>query len=1053
MAELTLSDGQRTLELIGTGPNGIWLKQDGLNLPVVGKELTYAESADSEGRRRIRSKPQNAEGSFSVFIGPSDNLITNASFEIDTTGWGATGAGVTLASSSTRASTGASSLYVTTDGTAVDRGFQSDAITITPGCVYTGSISVFGGAGVNYTLQVAEYEVDGTTLVGSTSVAYVGTGNWDRISATRTTTTGVRIRLRFTKDTITAGTFYADDAKLETVAGQGAYTSTVASALFWDAVDNLQGMVESAHENKGTITYTPPGGEQVTYDLQSIQVTGMPQSGVMLLNRIVEVEVSFECLPYGRLEARRLNLQSSYADSLVGTGRAILLPLCGSSPLTDLSGNSRNGTAVSFTPGTFTPGPLTVDDEGASDFGGTNDYITTTYNPFTNGTTRTFMGWAYRDSSATADTLFGGSVANPAVLALSAGSQNVTFKPQNATTTTWAAAWPGNTQWVHWALVFNESTDAVTLYINGALVSATTNVQAYNATPGNFQIGSYNTTTDPFDGKMAWVSVHTAALTAAQIGDAYDAGKAQATLVGPIDSFQVPDIPGQVPALGELTLTETSVQARNHIEVGVQHNYVAASAEPIQRDAMTQITALAGASSTRAGSLATNTILAGITTTPVAVCVADNEPHSGRWKIRARLWPSAVGTKVRLAWRAGSAPFVREKWITIPGEDAWFEVDLGTVNIPELTPTHTADFRIEARAASGIPTLDVDVMYFEPADNYTRLRGDTSQDVATAAVVAADDFNAQTSGALAGKTPVISTGNWSGAGDADDFGLAFVSAGPRQEATRQAVSDAATGVHTGRLELCGTGVVAACTVSLDLTMQSAASTRTRRMGVILRYVDINNFLVGYVEQQVIGGAWVAYAVLTKRVASVNTELSRVLVDASGVPSLLYSALSVSADASGNANVYVGLNGAEPTLRISVTDAVLATAAALDDGRVGMWDWNTDAIVETRLFNNFVAVSNAAGATVANPAMNSAQSVILAHNTALTENAAGTGQGKTPIREGQYLTLPPETRSGNSSRITVKARRVDVDSGFADSGTADTMTATLSVTPRVHLTSG
>jgi len=38
-----------------------------------------------------------------------------------------------------------------------------------------------------------------------------------------------------------------------------------------------------------------------------------------------------------------------------------------------------------------------------------------------------------------------------------------------------------------------------------------------------------------------------------------------------------------------------------------------------------------------------------------------------------------------------------------------------------------------------------------------------------------------------------------------------------------------------------------------------------------------------------------------------------------------------------------------------------------------------------------------------------------------------------------------------SRVVVRARRDDNDLGLADSGVSDTMTASLTVTPRVHLT--
>jgi hypothetical protein len=888
MAELTLSDGQRSLELIGTGGTGIWLKQDGLNLPVVGKELTYAESADSEGRRRIRSKPQNAEGSFSVFI------------------------------------------------------------------------------------------------------------------------------------------------------------SHPTAATFWGYVDNLQELVESAHENKGTITYTPPDGTQVTYDLQSIQVTGMPQSGVNLKNRIAEVEVTFECLPYGRLPKRRVNLNGSYAEVVGSYSPSIFLPLAGSAPLTDLSGNGRNGTgAGGIVAGGHATGPLEAYDVGATDFDGSNDYISTTYSPFTNGTIRTYMGWAWRDTNASQDILIGGSVANSPGLILDT-NQDVIWAPANGGSFyTWAAAWPGNQQWVHWALVYEEGTDNAYLYIYGQLVSAKSGTtMAYNASPGNLWIGDGQW--DNFDGKIAWVSVH-GSLLPAQVLAAYEAGAAQATLTGPINSFTVPDVPGQVPALGELLLYENSSQARNHVEVGVQHRYNSAAIEPIQLNAVTQITGLAGSSNTRAGSIATNVLRAGITTKPVAVCVADNQRHVGRWKVRARLWPSAANTQVRLAWRIGSTPFVRERWVRISGEDAWFDIDLGTVNITRQTPIQNTDLRIEARAATGYPTLDVDVLFLEPADNYTRLRGSIEQDVPVSAALVADDFNSHTAGNMSGKTADVG-GAWSGAGDAVDMA---VSSGI---VSRVQSSDA---LGVGRFLYAGSAI-AACSVSADIQVP-ADKFQKRVTGILLRYVNTTNYLLAcFASNYPLG--WRVF--LIKCVAGVSTTLT--VGDLDYNPEGIWSTLTAGVDASGNAIVYAAPRGNNPkAYGVVLGDTSLASSGALDDGAVGLYDEDrsTLGVQPARYFDNFVTAIGAAGATIANPAIRASKWLKLTHESALSGDTVGllpsgstdADAGATPICEGQYLTLPPKTRSGTRSRVTVKARRVDVDEGFADSGTSDTLTAALWVTPRVHLT--
>ena len=657
MAELTLSDGTRSIDFLSSATT--YLAPEGLALPVVGREDTFSEGSDSEGRTRVRTRVTNPEGSFTVYL-KGDN-----------------------------------------------------------------------------------------------------------------------------------------------------------DSAFWDAVDDLQELVESAHRLKGTLTYVPPNGSQVTYDLEAVSLSGMPQNGVMLKVRHVEITVSFESKPYGRLAP-------------------------------------------------------------------------------------------------------------------------VVIEPS-------------------------------------------------------------------------------------------------ASFSGPIDDLAITEVPGQVDALASLTLTDGSTAARNHVEVGVQHDYDPSDPEPLKLAAVTDISGLAAASNTRSGSLSTNTLRASITTTPVALCVADDQPHSGKWKVRTRVWPSAPQMRIRLAWRAGNAPFTRGQWITISGEDAWFDVDLGTVNIAELD-SHTSDFRLEAAAASGFPSIDVDVIYLLPADNYTRLRGDTSQDVPTAAVVAADDFNAHAAGNLAGKTADIG-GTWSGAGDAEDFvtGTGY--------AYRGAISDSS---WVGRYEVCGSAV-AACTVTADLYPRSW-SLNTRRLGLLARYTDADNFLIAYLEQGTEGDWWLY---LQKEVATTQTSIGSAYVPE--VEAGIYYTVGLSVDAAGNAQVYAAPTGQPLGLKISVTaDSSLATSGALDDGKAGFYDENrTLSSLETRV-DNFTLVSNASGALIVNPAINSDQSLVLSHNTALTENSSGTGYGTTPIREGRYLTLPPSTRTDRQSRIVVKARRQDGDEGFSDTGTADAITGSVSVTPRVHL---
>lgn len=190
---------------------------------------------------------------------------------------------------------------------------------------------------------------------------------------------------------------------------------------------------------------------------------------------------------------------------------------------TDLSGNARNGTAdggVSI--GGYSGSPISGETT-STDFDNTDDAVTISYDPYVDGTVRTFAGWAYRDTDGGVDTIIGSSStgAGSPRLTLSSGSTNVVWRANGTTgtTITWTAAWPGNTQWVHWVLIFDETNDLATLYINGVLVSAQADTNVTGA--GNFQVGRRATSTEPFDGKQAHVGIWDRALTAAEIRALY----------------------------------------------------------------------------------------------------------------------------------------------------------------------------------------------------------------------------------------------------------------------------------------------------------------------------------------------------------------------------------------------------------------------------------------------------------------------------------------------------------------------------------------------------
>src|SRR4051794_22674283 len=173
-------------------------------------------------------------------------------------------------------------------------------------------------------------------------------------------------------------------------------------------------------------------------------------------------------------------------------------------------------------------GALAGSSDPASDFDGTNGRVNSTYNPFANGGQITIEGWANRDTSTTDDSLFGGNGSAPPRLLISAGSNDVRFRPvpSNGAEQLWTNAWPGTGQWVHWAVVLSESPDTAELFINGASKGTRTVSQAYATTPGSFEAGASGSTNNPFDGRLDEVAVYEHGLSAARIAAHHDAGRA-----------------------------------------------------------------------------------------------------------------------------------------------------------------------------------------------------------------------------------------------------------------------------------------------------------------------------------------------------------------------------------------------------------------------------------------------------------------------------------------------------------------------------------------------
>jgi hypothetical protein len=195
-----------------------------------------------------------------------------------------------------------------------------------------------------------------------------------------------------------------------------------------------------------------------------------------------------------------------------GTGTAV-----------DASPNGRNGTYVG-SPASIAG--LIQDTNTAVDFSGTGQWVTSTYNPFATGATRTFEFWVKRDATTDADCIFGGDQPSTQPLLVCNLTANTVsfFTDAGAAGQTWAGNVIEIGQVYHVVLTFTGSTKVSELYINSVSQGTKTHSTDFNAAPGNFTLCKRSTGSDPFDGKIDEAAIYGSILTAMDVRENYWAG-------------------------------------------------------------------------------------------------------------------------------------------------------------------------------------------------------------------------------------------------------------------------------------------------------------------------------------------------------------------------------------------------------------------------------------------------------------------------------------------------------------------------------------------------
>lgn len=515
-----------------------------------------------------------------------------------------------------------------------------------------------------------------------------------------------------------------------------------------------------------------------------------------------------------------------------------------------------------------------------------------------------------------------------------------------------------------------------------------------------------------------------------------------ATSSTPFVTLEVPNVPGDIPALGRLIVTDSATQARRHVEWGLENQfYNSATSLLMDSDSMVT-TGFAGAQGTRAGSYdpdaAGNNVIT-YTTTPVVAAMAGlptTMAHVGTFRVKARVWASDVAAGVRLAWKVGDTRLLTNAFAYAPVANVWTEVDLGVVVIPPvLAGTQRWAGQIECYSAPGGVTVSLDYVTLVPAgEGYGKARGPTMLDTVTT-FSAHDEFD-QTSGGLAGKA-APQGGTWAGAGDADDF---FVDA-TYHTLTRGGVSD--IDQYTGRYATLGATNYTDVLVQADMWRTGVSAypgPNVGRQGVLARYVSANTWLWAGLDTlyqplsqyavkliMLSGGAATTlgtFALPTGEASALGATI-RLIVDAQGVATVFYGS-----------NATLGVTDRAMRRVIVASHAALATGGALATGKPGVYDVWTGSLALGRSMDNFFVT-----VPTPNQVIYSTRNMQVRYDDTIRQDSTGAIYGKPPMYRGTRFLVPPGT-----SRVLVKARRQDVDKN-PDDNVTDSTTIQVAWTPR------
>lgn len=507
----------------------------------------------------------------------------------------------------------------------------------------------------------------------------------------------------------------------------------------------------------------------------------------------------------------------------------------------------------------------------------------------------------------------------------------------------------------------------------------------------------------------------------------------------PFVTLAVSSVPGDIPALGRIIVTDTASQSRRHVEWGLEgpDTYNASTSLLVDSDDMVT-SGFAGAQATTSGmydpnASGNNSVSATLYSTPIAICGLGDLSHVGLFRVKARVLATVgpagtSGCYLRLAWRAGDDPYSANEWTTDAVPGYLEEIDLGLISIRAVASgTQRWNGRIEGYTTVAGSVIKIDYLILVPVtDGYGVARA--TYVYRAGVVVGQDSFTSTTATSALNTRVAPSGGTWATSGSTTDF--AFADDLSDEQIKRSTSADAGP-----RWAVLGSTAYTDMQVDVLLQRTGFNLTSTLEQGLIARWVDSSNYLRVVAVRDSAGTRTFS---IIKRIAGVDTTLATTTLPTTAWISSTYSAVRLIVFASGRAIAQMtDATGVTAMAALDTSDSTLASGGTLDDGKPGIYDFNGGSNSVTRYYDNFIVSTPAAEPIV----LYSGRTLEVRSDKVIRQDSTGVYTGQPQSYEGTYARIPVGT-----SRLLVKARRNDIQVA-ADDQVTDATQIQVAYTPR------